>query len=298
MVSYRWRAALLFSVFAVGSACGQGTSGPTVSDSSVGYIDPAIPGNIIRFRFDTANNDRRPTRAEFFYPRGGPAGPGLPDPEPRVNFQELAAYIELAPTDRFSTFINAPVRFLDPERNADHTGFSDLDAGFKFAFLQSEDQVATFQLRTYVPTGNSHFGLGTHHVSLEPALLHYLRLTDRLVLEDELRVWVPVGGTNFAGEIIRYGAGLHYDLYQTAHCTFTPVAEIVGWTVLDGKETVVPPSGPAFVHDAGGETIVNAKIGLRVKFGDRADLYGGYGRPLSGDRWYENIVRVEFRLLF
>ena len=49
MVSYRWRAALLAAVLAVGSARGQGTSGPTVSDSSVGYIDPAIPGNIIRF---------------------------------------------------------------------------------------------------------------------------------------------------------------------------------------------------------------------------------------------------------
>src|SRR5947209_7415767 len=120
MVSYRWRAALLAAVLAVGSARGQGTSGPTVSDSSVGYIDPAIPGNIIRFRFDAANNDRRPTRAEFFYPKGGPMGRGLPRPEPRVNFQELAAYFELAPSERFSTFINVPVRFLQPQVNPDH----------------------------------------------------------------------------------------------------------------------------------------------------------------------------------
>ncbi|HMF10991.1 MAG TPA: hypothetical protein VKE94_01760, partial [Gemmataceae bacterium] len=85
---------------------------------------------------------------------------------------------------------------------------------------------------------------------------------------------------------------------HVGHCTFTPVTEFVGWTVLDGKESVVPPSGRAFVHDAGGETIVNAKLGLRVEFGDRADLYTGYGRPLTGDRWYENILRVEFRLFF
>jgi hypothetical protein len=298
MVRYRRLAALFLVALAVSSARGQGTTGPTTSDSSVGYIDPAIPGDIFRFRFDAANNDHRPTRAEFFYPKGGPTGPGLPEPERNVNFQELAAYLELAPFERFSVFINAPVRFIQQEVNSDHAGFSDLDAGFKYAFLYDEDTVATFQLRTYAPTGNSHEGLGTHHVSLEPALLLYNRLTDRLRLESELRLWVPVGGTNFAGQIIRYGTGVHYDLYRIGHCTFTPVAEFVGWTVLDGKETVVPPSGVPFVHDAGGETIFNTKLGLRVHFGQRADLYGGYGRPLTGDRWYENTARVEFRLLF
>jgi hypothetical protein len=35
-----------------------------------------------------------------------------------------------------------------------------------------------------------------------------------------------------------------------------------------------------------------------VGFGDLADMYVGYGRPLTGDRWYENTVRVEFRLFY
>jgi hypothetical protein len=279
-------------------AYGQGTSGPRVSDSSVGYIDPAIPGDIFRFRFDAAYDDRRPTRAEFLYPKGAPLGPGLPVPEPRVDYQELSAYLELAASERFSAFINVPVRFLNPEVNPDHTGFSDLDAGFKYAFLRCDDQVATFQFRTYAPTGDSRRGLGTDHVSLEPALLLYNRLTDRLALESELRLWVPVGGTDFAGEIIRYGVGTHYDLYRTCNLTVSPVVELVGWTVLSGKESVVPPSGVPFVEDAAGQTILNAKLGVRVKFGDWADLYGGYGRPLTGDRWYENIMRFEFRLLF
>jgi len=158
--------------------------------------------------------------------------------------------------------------------------------------------VATFQFRTYAPTGDSRRGLGTNHVTLEPALLVFDRLADRLVLESELRLWTPVGGTDFAGEIVRYGIGLHYDLFSTSHCTYTPVAEFVGWTLLDGKETVVPPTGAAFVHDAGGETIVNAKLGLRVKFDDWGDVYTGYGRPLTGDRWYENTFRLEFRLFY
>jgi hypothetical protein len=295
----RWRVlSLLVIVLMAGAARAQGTSGPRVSDSSVGYIDSAIPGDVFRFRFDAAYNDRRPTRAEFFYPRGGPAGPGLPEPEPSVDFQELSAYLEWAASDRFSAFVDAPVRFINPELNADHAGFGDLDAGFKFAFFRSEDQVATFQFRTYAPTGDSHRGLGTNHVSLEPALLLYNRLTERFGVESELRLWTPIDGTDFAGEIVRYGIGLHYELFKTSHCTVTPVAEFVGWTLLDGKETVVPPSGAAFIHDAGGETILNAKLGVFVKFGERADVYAGYGRPLTGDRWYENTVRLQFRLFY
>jgi hypothetical protein len=283
---------------AVTSARAQGTSGPRVSDSSTGYIDPAIPGDVFRLRFDAAFNDPRPTRAEMLYPKGAPSGPGLPEPVPRVDFQELSAYLELAAADRLSAFVNLPVRFLDPEGIANHTGFSDLDAGFKFAFLRDLDQVATFQLRTYAPTGDAHRGLGNRHVSLEPALLLYERLTDRLGLESELRLWVPVGGTDFAGDVVRYGVGLNYDLCQVGPCRFIPIVELIGWTVLNGKDSVVPPSGMPFVEDAAGQTILNAKVGLRVKFGDRADLYGGYGRPLTGDRWYEYILRVEFRLLF
>src|SRR5947209_1743766 len=84
------------------AARAQGTSGPRVSDSSVGYIDPAIPGDILRFRFDASFHDTRPTRAEFLYPKGAPLGPGLPEPEPRVDFQEISAYFEMAASERLS----------------------------------------------------------------------------------------------------------------------------------------------------------------------------------------------------
>lgn len=298
MVAYRWVVALLIAAGTVNSVCAQGTSGPRVTDSAVGYIDTAIPGSYFRFRFDAADNLNRPTRAEFIYPQGAPGGPGLAQPESRVNYQELFAYLEMAASNRFSAFLNLPVRFLEPAVNPNHAGFSDLDTGFKFAFFQNDGQVLTFQFRTYVPTGNSHLGLGTHHVSLEPGLLAYNQLTDRLALESELRLWVPVGGTDFAGQIIRFGTGLHYDLYRTADWVFTPVTEFVGWTVLDGKESGVLPSGLAFVEDAGGQTILDVKVGARLRFRDRADFYVGYGRPLTGDRWYANIWRVAFRLFF
>ena len=274
----------------------QGTGGPSVSDSRVGYIDPAIPGDEFRLRFDAAFDDRRPTRAEFFYPQSAPRGPGLPRPEARVDYQELTSYLEAAATPRLSGFVEVPFRFLTPEINAPASGLSDVNAGFKYAFLYRDDLVATFQFRTYTPTGDSHRGLGTGHVSLEPALLVYKRLDERLAFEGELRDWTPVGGTDFAGNIVRYGLGVHYDLFHTHDLLWTPVAEVVGWTVLGGKVSAVPPDGVPVVEDAAGQTIVNAKFGVRVSYGNRADLYAGYGRPLTGDRWYENIFRLEFRL--
>jgi len=70
--------------------------------------------------------------------------------------------------------------------------------------------VASFQLRTYIPTGNAGEGLGNDHVSLEPALLLYRPLTEQWCFEGELRYWTPLDGTDFAGDIIRYGAGVHY----------------------------------------------------------------------------------------
>src|SRR5207253_927575 len=102
MRTHRWIAGLVVAFVVVSAARAQGTSGPRVSDSSVGYIDTAIPGNVFRFRFDAAYNDRRPTRAKFLYPKGGPLGPGLPDPESRVDYQELSAYLERAVSDRLS----------------------------------------------------------------------------------------------------------------------------------------------------------------------------------------------------
>lgn len=278
---------------------GSGTGGgPTVGDSRVGYIDDAIPGNDFRLRFDAGYNFRRPTRAEFFYPKPGPQGPGLPQPEPRIDYQDLSAYLELAVTDRLSGFVEVPWRFLNPEVNPDHNGVGDMNAGVKYAFVDTPDRVATIQFRTYIPTGDSHRGLGTDHVSLEPAVLLYRPLTERLGFEGEFRVWVPVGGTDFAGDILRYGGGLYYDLLRTCRLRATPVAEVVGWTVLSGKESQAFLPGGVAVGDAAGDTIVNAKLGVRLGFREFGDLYAGYGRPLTGDRWYENTFRVEWRVAF
>jgi hypothetical protein len=205
----------------------------------------------------------------------------------------------LEATERLSGFVELPVRFLNPEVNENTAGLGDMNAGVKWAFLYSDDRIMTFQFRTYAPTGASTRGLGTGHASLEPALLYYRQLTGRLGLHGELRDFVPVGGTDFEGNVLRYGVGFSYRAYESCKLRVTPVTEFIGWTVLGGQETVANAPGQAFsIRDAAGDTIVNAKVGVRLEFGERNDVAVSYGRALTGEVWYKEILRLEYRLRF
>ena len=276
----------------------QGPGEPVVSGSSVGYIDSALVGNLFRLRVDAAYDNRRPTRAEFFWAKGAPGGPGLPLPETNVDYQDISAYLELTATSWLSGFVECPVRFLNPDINPNTAGYTDMNAGFKAALVQTEDTVATFQFRTYLPTGNAHHGLGNNHVSLEPALLMNQKLAEKWTLEGEFRTWVPIGGTDFAGDLVRYGLGISYGTRKPDSFWVIPVLEFVGWTVLDGKESRVSSPVSSAVKDASGDTILNAKIGVRMGLNDRSDFYAGYGHALTGDTWYKDTWRLEFRLQF
>jgi hypothetical protein len=282
--------------------------GPSTRDSTVGYIDSAIPGNVLRLRVDAAYGDNEPSRGAFFYARS-PSAPGN-RVETNVDYQEIAAYGEYALDRTFSLFAEVPFRFLNPTVDANAKGLGDSNFGFRWAFLYEKDLVATFQFRTYVPTGNGDLGLGTSHVSLEPALLGYYRLADRWSVEGEFRVFVPVGDSptvngsvnggaaNFYSDVIRYGIGVHYDLFKTPGLVISPVTEVVGWTFLNGKQTVPFPDGNGADISAAGDTIVNVKVGARFKIPDVGDVYVGYGRALTGDVLYKDIIRAEVRFLF
>ena len=296
MHAYRHR--LCGVVVVVLLLAGRGNAqGPTISSSSVGYIDPAIPASMFRLRFDAAFNDRAPTRGEFLLART--PGPGLPLPERRVDYQDLAAYTEVAIDPQFSLFSEIPYRMMNPEINRNHSGFSDISAGIKWAIIYDPNFVTTLQFLVRTPTGDSHQGLGTDHFSLEPALLTYWDLSSGLALEAETRITTPLGGNNgFASDVLRYGLGLKWELYNDGDFAFAPVVEAVGWTFLDGKKTLVAADGTATVSSASGDTIVNLKAGMRFAVVGMGDLYVGYGFPITGARRYAEIYRVEWRMAF
>ena len=315
--------------FDLGEA-GPAQLGSTFAAADSGYIDDARIRTIFRARFDAGFNNIFPDRAEFFYAQCGCFGRGAPGPgrpagpngpatsATGVDYQEFWTYYEQAYSPNLSAFIDVPFRLvqfkLDPAAQfgpnnpngflpiSNAYGFSDIQLGLKYALVADPYRYDTIQIRVYTPTGDAGRGLGTNHVSLEPAYLAWRQLNDRLRFNGEFRVWIPfsndnVNGQNFAGTILRYGAGLTYDIWQSCDscCNrrLSLVNEVVGWSVLGGLK-FNPLTG---VQDASGDTIVNYKLGLRYFWGNQS-LYSGYGVALTRDTWYTDIFRAEYTYRF
>jgi hypothetical protein len=196
-------------------------------------------------------------------------------------------------------FVEVAGLAVDPEVNDNTSGFGDLQAGFKWVFQSRPDRLTTFQLRAFAPTGDAERGLGTRHISLEPALLAYQQLNACWTLEGELRYWIPVSGTeDRAGPVLRCGLGLTYDgIGRTpSGIRLRPVFEAVGWTMVNGQARfATPPGGPVVIEQVDGDTIVNLKVGARLTINWCNDLYLGYGRGVTGHHWYDDVVRLEWR---
>ena len=283
------------------------------SYSTTGYVDNALINNRLRLRFDAATGNSHPDRAEFFYSHAGVmVNPPKPGDNLGVNYQEIrleGEYVFI--NDRLSLFTSLPYRFIDPKLDGSNneSGIGDLVAGLKSGIFSTANQQLTFQLLAYMPTGKSKTRRGTDHYSLEPGFLYFLKPADRWTLESELKLWIPIGGfkidnrnsNRFAGNILRFGAGLGYDLPQTLIHRITPVIEVVGWTVLGGHEfaedhrlNVVDKRDVVSAKT----TIVNLKMGARIAFDNHHSVYAGYGIALTKDVWYDNIVRAEYRYDF
>jgi len=298
----------------------------------IGYIENAIVGSQIRIRSEAGFDAQFPDRAEFFYAKCGCyqsnlAGSGLPAYDPhapgpgpgvvtKLNFQQLFMEAEYAPHTRFSMFVEVPVRWIQPTgfvpgfgSFGNHAGLGDVTAGFKAALLASPSHYFTFQLKSYFPSGDASKGLGTHHYSVEPAVLYYQALSNRIALESEIGIWHPIGGSagvvsastpspeSFAGNVLFYGVGPSYQLLRGERVRFAPVVELVGWSVLGGYQTVWI-SSTRIGDPASGNNIANIKIGARTELRGGNSFYIGYGRALTNAVWYSDLVRFEYRHSF
>jgi hypothetical protein len=293
-----------------------------IDPSMVGYIDDAVIHSEFRVRFDAALDDKTPDRAEFFYakcgcyaliphtnaaydPNAPGPGPGIPKD---VNFQQLAFYGEYAPNPHFSLFTQLPFRWLQADSFPgaakafpNSGGLGDMQFGLRFAPLASSSHYLTLQFKAYTPTGDAREGLGTNHASVEPSLLYYQGLSERLAVEAEIGDTLPLsssagiptaGSGGFAGDVFFYGVGPSYRLVNQKQFSLAGVVELVGWNVRSGFVT-----GPANPSTAG-VNIVNIKIGSRISFASHQSLYVGYGVALTSQNWYREIFRAEYRYVF
>jgi hypothetical protein len=267
-------------------------------DSNVSFLDSAAPQSQVRLIIDAFYNDRRPTRNEYIFPKSGaPGDPSWWVPEKRVDWQELKSYVEAAFASQMSVFFSVPTRFVNPDVNPNDWGVGDVNLGFKYAFVQTGGLALTGQLTGTIPMRTS-TGLSSDHFSVEPAFLFYLRPIAWLAVEGEVKYWVPVTGTDFAGQLFDYGISLSFLERSYTDFWFCPVVELEAWTMINGKEMVVFPDGNSAVHSTAGETICNVDVGVRFGFGDNGDIYIGGGHSLTESAWAEYYWRVEFRVRF
>jgi hypothetical protein len=291
--------------------------------SMVGYVDDAVIGTKVRLRFENAFENDVPDRAEFFYAKCGcyrdldpnhvaydPESPGpRPGAASDIDFQQVFVQGEFATSARVSLFAELPLRWIQPQAFLPDTGgpfpnkggLGDIRGGIKIGLASGLDQTVTLQVRGFVPTGKAENGLGTDHASIEPALLMYHRASEKASIESQVGIWYPLGGADpvpisdsgtFAGPVFFYGIGPSVEVYSGRHFRFAPVVELVGWRVLDGLQTA------AIGGDAKGTNIVNLKIGARVSWDESGSIYGGWGRALTEQQWYRDIIRLEYRRWF
>jgi hypothetical protein len=243
-------------------------------------------------------------------------------------YHQGMAYLEYALSDYFSIFVEAGyqdnnirgVALTDADSgitgDLSDAGFADMNAGVRYGWIADCDRWVTLQLKVFAPTGNESNALGTGHASIQPGIL-FQRNLDQLTVFGELHDWIstsdvtfdadddssPIDGDNFSGNVLRYGIGVAYTAWEDCCCccdsrNLQLVAEFVGWTVLDGLRTIVDTTDPDAIEttvvDAEGDTIVNGKFGIRYTSGPHS-IYAGYGLNLTSDRWYSDIVRVQYQ---
>jgi hypothetical protein len=296
-----------------------------IDGSNVGYIDNAVVGSEVIVRVEDEIQNLTPDLAEFLFPHcncSGDPGPGTGPPglAKNVNAQTLHLFGEYALKKRFSVFTEVPIRWLQPmtvsfqpngQSFASQSGLADVMAGFKFALVASPQRYVTFEVQSFFPSGDPSKGLGTNHYGLQPSILYYQRLTNRLTVESEFGELHPIGGSpGFAGDVINYGVGPSYTLFRGNGVGLTPLVEFIGWRVLNGMVThaplprpgsdncILPPEGEIATPCSAVSNLLNLKGGARVAFGSHNSVYLGYGRALTGLYWYLRVFRLEYRYSF
>ena len=238
----------------------------SIDPSMVGYIEDAVVHSEVRIRFDAALHDDTPDRAEYFSAKCGcyralpstnsaydPNSPGPGTGIPKyVNFQQLYFYGEYAAIPKLSVFTQVPIRWLQAKSSlsgspgfTNNAGFGDMNFGLKYAPWMSPTHSLTFRFLLIAPTGDASAGLGTNHVSIEPSLLYYQQLSNRMAVEAEVGDTHPLSSSRanpvtspygFAGDVFFYGVGPSYQFVRGEQFRLAGVLEFVAWNVRSGQQ--------------------------------------------------------------
>ena len=181
-----------------------------------------------------------------------------------------------------SFFVEMPYLSIDPELVQHAAGFTDMNLGTKSLLYDCELLQLTFQMKTYLPTGNFIKGLGNGHVTLEPSVI--------LNVKCGPDSYVPVA----AGRVDSAAAATRST--PAPSCTTTSVTitscagrsptlriigtlEFNGWSFQDGAYTD-PILGP--YQQSSGNSYLSVGPGFRWFICDKIDFGIGSTCPDQG----------------
>lgn len=286
------------------------------------FQDHARPITHMRLRYDGAFGLSNPDRGEFYQARarttpnqvsatGGAAGGPGKGPAfigSHFNFNDVTMYNEAA-VGGFGMFVEflyrnveatpSPIDPIGATGNA--SGFGDMNLGTKSLLVDSELFQFTFQFKTFLPMGNFLRGLGTGHVSLEPAFLSSLKCTNTCYMQMEWALWIPVGGDNFYQSNVFHQ---HYSINKIL-CEKCKGCQVVGsfevnhWAICNGAYTnpdfLVGGNPTALSADS---SIVSVGPGIRIFLCDKYDIGVGSAFAVTNPHWGAQQARAEFRWRF
>lgn len=262
------------------------------------FTDAVRPKSSTRFRWDYGAHFAYPDRGEFFFARGDGNGKGpKANPPlraiPYVDYHELNLINEIA-MGAAGVQIAVPYRAVNSTPfGPDGAGFADMSITAKTMLLDSELALFGFQMRTYIPIGQTGKGLGTGHVSLEPGLNFGLRCGPDTYLQAQVVEWIPLGGDNdYQGAHLRWGTSLNHVLWRPIKdVQLVGTLESTGISFQDGLFTD-PVLGPQRLAKRTSATLGG---GLRLFFCDSFDVGVGYQHGITGKYLIRDQLRFEAR---
>ena len=170
----------------------------------------------------------------------------------------------------------------------------------------------TFQMRTYMPSGNFTNNLGTGQFALDPSILTSLKLGPTTYFQGQFGNWIPLGGpgvnAKLAGGIFYWLMSFNQVLwYTTPDSPLIATLEMDGWSFEnggyttsissagDGASSQTPDSSR---RDGGGVSYFNIGPGLRQSICNRLDFGGAITWATDTAHWAQPWFRFEVRFLF
>jgi len=270
------------------------------------FADYARPRTVTRLRYDNLEAMTRPDRNQFWINNVKPTyNNNRTITNLSARLQQVSLYQEAA-GERGSFFVEVPYRQINESWAPTQAGFGDVNFGIKSLLFDCEMLQVSFQMRTYMPSGNFMNNLGTGQFALDPSILTSLKLSPTTYFQGQFGNWIPLGGpggnSKVAGGIFYWLMSLNQVLwYATPDSPLIATLEMDGWSFENGGYTpsILPnkkPHNP--IPDGGGVSYFNIGPGFRQSICNRLDFGGAVTWATNDVHWAQPWFRFEVRFLF